>query len=115
MAINAIDRTARQVVLTVQEYSLFAGRAFLNLFRPPIYWTDFLVQSDIIGFGSLPIVILSGFFTGGVLALQSAATLAEFGATAVTGQFVEPHHDPRTRRCTDRHHGRRPERIVDGQ
>ena len=56
MAINAIDRTARQIVLTVQEYSLFAGRAFLNLFRPPIYWTDFLVQSDIIGFGSLSIV-----------------------------------------------------------
>jgi phospholipid/cholesterol/gamma-HCH transport system permease protein len=31
---------------------------------------------------------LSGFFTGGVLALQSAATLSEFGATAVTGRFV---------------------------
>jgi phospholipid/cholesterol/gamma-HCH transport system permease protein len=33
-------------------------------------------------------VLLSGFFTGGVLALQSAATLAEFGAAAVTGRFV---------------------------
>jgi phospholipid/cholesterol/gamma-HCH transport system permease protein len=88
MAINTIDRTAKQIVLTLQEYSLFAGRAFLNLFRPPIYWTDFLMQSDIIGVGSVPIVILSGFFTGGVLALQSAATLSEFGATAVTGQFV---------------------------
>ena len=32
--------------------------------------------------------MLSGFFTGGVLALQSAATLSQFGATAVTGQFV---------------------------
>jgi phospholipid/cholesterol/gamma-HCH transport system permease protein len=88
MAFNAIDRTAKQIVLTLQDYSLFAGRALLNIFRPPIYWTDFLMQSDIIGFGSLPIVILSGFFTGGVLALQSAATLTEFGATAVTGQFV---------------------------
>ena len=88
MAINAIDRTARQIVLTVQDYSLFAWRAFLNLFRPPIYWTDFLIQSVIIGFGSLPIVVLSGFFTGGVLALQSAATLSAFGATAVTGRFV---------------------------
>ncbi|MGA9060865.1 MAG: ABC transporter permease [Terracidiphilus sp.] len=88
MAIIAIDRTAKQIVLTVQEYSLFAGQALLDLFRPPIYWTDFLIQSDIVGFGSLPIVILSGFFTGGVLALQSAATLSEFGATSVTGQFV---------------------------
>jgi phospholipid/cholesterol/gamma-HCH transport system permease protein len=88
MAFNAIDRTVKQIVLTLQEYSQFAWRAMLNLFRPPIYWTDFLIQSDIIGFGSIPIVILSGFFTGGVLALQSAATLSEFGATAVTGQFV---------------------------
>jgi phospholipid/cholesterol/gamma-HCH transport system permease protein len=88
MAFIPIDRTAKQIVLTVQEYSLFAGRAFLNLFRPPIYWTVFLIQSDIIGFGSLPIVILSGFFTGGVLALQSSATLSAFGAAAVTGQFV---------------------------
>src|SRR5580700_8369772 len=88
MAINRIDRTAKQIVLTVQEYSIFSARAFLNLFRPPIYWTDFLIQSDIIGVGSIPIVILAGFFTGGVLALQSASTLAQFGAAAVTGQLV---------------------------
>jgi phospholipid/cholesterol/gamma-HCH transport system permease protein len=31
---------------------------------------------------------MSGFFTGGVLALQSAATLAQFGAAEVTGRFV---------------------------
>jgi phospholipid/cholesterol/gamma-HCH transport system permease protein len=88
MATNRIDRTARQLVLTVQDYSLFAWQALLNLFRPPIYWTEFLLQSDIIGVGSLPIVVLSGISTGGVLALQSAATLSAFGATAVTGQFV---------------------------
>jgi phospholipid/cholesterol/gamma-HCH transport system permease protein len=88
MAIISVDGPAKQIVLTVQEYSLFAWQAFLNLFRPPIYLVDFLIQSDIIGFGSIPIVVLSGFFTGGVLALQSASTLANFGATAITGQFV---------------------------
>ena len=88
MAINTIERTAKQLVLTVQDYSLFAWRAFLNLFSPPRYWQDILVQSDIIGAGSTSIVLLSGFFTGGVLALQSAATLSQFGATAVTGRFV---------------------------
>jgi phospholipid/cholesterol/gamma-HCH transport system permease protein len=88
MAMQSIDRTARRIVLTVQEYSLFASRALLDLFRPPIYWSDFLIQSDIIGFGSLPIVILAGMFTGGVLALQSSSTLTAFGAAAVTGEFV---------------------------
>ena len=88
MAIEKIDRTARQLVLTVQEYSLFAWEAVGNLFRPPVYWTDFLTQADIIGVGSLSIVVLAGLSTGGVLALQSAATLSAFGATAVTGRFV---------------------------
>ena len=88
MATNTIDRTAKQLVLTVQDYSLFAWRALMNLFSPPRYLPDFLIQSDIVGVGSSAIVLLSGFFTGGVLALQSAATLSEFGATAVTGRFV---------------------------
>jgi phospholipid/cholesterol/gamma-HCH transport system permease protein len=88
MAIHTIEITAKKLVLTVQDYSLFAWRAVTNLYHPPIYWSEFLVQSDIIGFGSLPIVILSALSTGGVLALQSSATLAAFGATAVTGQFV---------------------------
>jgi phospholipid/cholesterol/gamma-HCH transport system permease protein len=88
MAMDRFEKTAKQIVLTVQDYSLFAYRAFTNLYRPPIYWTDFLIQSDIIGVGSASIVILAGFFTGGVLALQSAATLAQFGATSVTGRFV---------------------------
>jgi phospholipid/cholesterol/gamma-HCH transport system permease protein len=88
MAKNTIDRTAKEIVLTVQEYSLFAWRALTNLFSKPRYWTDVLIQSDIIGVGSASIVLLSGFFTGGVLALQSAATLAQFGAAAVTGRFV---------------------------
>jgi phospholipid/cholesterol/gamma-HCH transport system permease protein len=88
MAIETIDKTAKDLVLTVQEYAIFAHRAIMNLFRPPIYWNEFLAQSDIIGFGSLSIVVLSGLSTGGVLALQSSATLVQFGATAVTGQFV---------------------------
>ncbi|MGA2349659.1 MAG: ABC transporter permease [Terracidiphilus sp.] len=88
MPTQAIEKTAKNLVLTVQDYSLFAYRAFMNLFRPPIYWPEFLVQADIIGVGSLSIVVLSGISTGGVLALQSSATLSAFGATAITGQFV---------------------------
>lgn len=88
MAFDRIDRAAKELVLTVQEYFLFATRALFNLFSPPVYWSDMALQSDIIGVGSTLIVIFAGFFTGGVLAVQSAATLAAFGATAVTGRFV---------------------------
>ncbi len=43
---------------------------------------------DIIGFGSLPIVLLTGFFTGGVLALQTYRTLTNFGEVGLLGQAV---------------------------
>jgi phospholipid/cholesterol/gamma-HCH transport system permease protein len=88
MAIIPIERTAKQLVLTTQDYTVFSWSALMNLFRPPVYWPEFLVQCDVIGVGSVSIVLLTGFFTGCVLALQSATTLAAFGATAITGRFV---------------------------
>jgi hypothetical protein len=51
MAIPLIEKTAKNFVFTVQDYSLFAYQAATNLFRPPVYWPEFLVQSDIIGVG----------------------------------------------------------------
>jgi len=75
-------------VLSVQEYSQLAGRSVANLFGQPRYLTDTLQQADLIGVGSVPIVVLTGFFTGAVLALQSANSLARFGALSMTGQLV---------------------------
>src|SRR5438270_6330786 len=75
-------------VLAVQDYSVLAGRALKNIFRKPRYIADTLQQADLIGVGSLPIVVLTGFFTGAVLALQSSATLAKFGSLSLTGQLV---------------------------
>lgn len=63
-------------------------RAVTNLGRRPRYWNDILVQMDIIGVGSLPITILTGFFTGAVLALQMSKTLTTFGQVSLTGQLV---------------------------
>lgn len=88
MAIATLDRAAKKGVSAVQQYALISGRALSNLFRRPFYGADIFTQADIIGVGSIPIVILTGFFTGGVLALQTASSLAQFGATGVTGQLV---------------------------
>ena len=59
-----------------------------NLFRKPLYFADMVQQADLIGVGSLPIVVLTGFFTGGVLALQTANTLQRFGSITLIGQLV---------------------------
>src|SRR5271167_2236171 len=88
MPIDSIESVAKQIVLSVQNYATLAGRAIGNIFQRPHYFADLIVQANSIGIGSLPIVILTGFFTGGVLALQSASSLAQFGAQAYTGRFV---------------------------
>ena len=75
-------------ILVVQEFTLLGLRAIANIWRPPVYWNDILVQMDIIGVGSLPITLLTGFFTGAVLALQMYKTLTTFGQISLTGQLV---------------------------
>src|SRR6266436_540624 len=79
---------AKKKIQSVQDYSILAAQSVLNLFRPPHYWADMVQQMDLIGFGSLQIVLASVFFTGAALALNSATTLSRFGATTVIGQLV---------------------------
>ncbi len=79
---------AKDTVQTVQDYSLLAGRSIANVFRYPRYFADMLQQADLIGVGSLPIVVLTGFFTGAVLALNSSTTLQRFGSLSLLGQLV---------------------------
>src|SRR5690348_15509308 len=79
---------AKQKVLAVQEYTLLAAQSVTNLMRKPLYFADMVQQADLIGVGSLPIVVLTGFFTGAVLAVQTANTLQRFGSITLIGQLV---------------------------
>lgn len=81
------DALKRQIQI-VQDYSYLAGRAFVALFTRPVYVNDILEQMDIIGIGSLPIVLLTGFFIGAVMVLQTASQFVRFGETALTGDVV---------------------------
>jgi phospholipid/cholesterol/gamma-HCH transport system permease protein len=88
MAFQSPDVFLKQKVAAVQEYSILCGAAIVDIFTPPHYWADVITQMDSIGVGSMPIIILTGFFTGCVLALQSATALTEFGAISMTGSLV---------------------------
>jgi phospholipid/cholesterol/gamma-HCH transport system permease protein len=78
----------KRYVQIVQDYSYLAARAVAALFTPPIYVNDLLEQMDIIGIGSLPIVLLTGVFIGAVMVLQTASQFERFGETALTGDVV---------------------------
>jgi len=72
----------------VQEYVRMTVTAIRSLFSPPVYRHDIIEQFDAIGVRSLTVVLLTGFFTGAVLALQSGLTLDQFGARPAVGRLV---------------------------
>jgi len=78
----------KRSLLAVQEYTDLSLRAVANLIRKPLYLADMIQQADFIGVGSLPIVILTGMFTGIVLALNTSKTLQQFGSLSLTGRLV---------------------------
>lgn len=75
-------------LLELQETTLLVARAARGLFKRPRYFPETIVQMDVIGVGSLTIVLLTGFFTGGVLTLQTFPTLQFYGAQSQTGRLV---------------------------
>jgi phospholipid/cholesterol/gamma-HCH transport system permease protein len=70
------------------DYFALGGRAVRFTVARPFYVRDLLVQMDRLGVGSLPILVLTGAFTGAVLALHSSVELARFGATMYVGNLV---------------------------
>ena len=88
MELHSPFEFVKRNVLAVQEYTFLSARAIGNVFRKPLYMADAIQQADLIGVGSLPIVALTGMFTGMVLALNYSPTLERFGQLSITGQLV---------------------------
>jgi phospholipid/cholesterol/gamma-HCH transport system permease protein len=72
----------------VQEYVYLQVATARAVFSPPYYVRDIVEQFESIGIGSLTVVVLAGFFTGAVLALQTGITLDQFGVRSFVGQLV---------------------------
>jgi phospholipid/cholesterol/gamma-HCH transport system permease protein len=75
-------------LLELQEYLRMVGKAARACVTRPFYYRDIVEQFDIIGVGSMTVVLLTGMFTGMVLALQSGFTLDQFGARSMVGRLV---------------------------
>ena len=75
-------------VLEVQEYVRLCLAAIKGTVTRPFYRHDIVEQFETIGIGSLTVVLLTGFFTGAVLALNTGITLDQFGARAFVGRLI---------------------------
>ncbi len=76
------------LLLEIQATTNLLWRALKGLRKKPRYFHEIIKQMDQIGVGSLGIVVLTGFFTGGVLILQAYPTLQYYGAQSNAGQGV---------------------------
>src|SRR6185312_4516279 len=75
-------------ILAIQEFYELAGRAIRNVARKPHYFDDILLQMESIGVGSLPIILLTGFFSGAMMAGRNSSGIAsELGSMKVTEQI----------------------------
>ena len=78
----------KQFLMELQEVTDLLWRVLKGLRKRPRYFAEIVQQMDQVGVGSLGIVILTGFFTGGVLILQAYPTLQYYGAQSNAGQGV---------------------------
>lgn len=88
MNIAAVDRALIRFFHGLQSYFALAGRTFVRMFQRPCYYREFAIQFDKLGFSSLFICLLTGLFTGMVMALQALIQLKPFAATSYVGGMV---------------------------
>jgi len=83
-----IGRAFLAMLAQIGSLTVFTLSSVSSCFRPPIYWLHILRQIMRIGYFSLPVVGLTAFFTGGVLALQIYIGGNRYGAEAIVPQIV---------------------------
>ena len=86
--LNLLENWIKSALLEVQEYVRLQIATVRGVFTRPFYFHDVVDQFDQIGIGSLTVVLLTGFFTGAVLALQTGITLDQFGARPFVGRLI---------------------------
>lgn len=77
---NPSESIFTKFFIEVYSITVFGLRFFKEVFKPPYEFSEFMKQSFLIGYKSLPLIAITGFIIGLVLTIQSRPTLAKFGA-----------------------------------
>ena len=86
--VTLLEGWIKLALMEVQEYLRLQIETVRGCITRPFYFRDVVEQFEQIGIGSLTIVVLTGFFTGAVLALQTGITLDQFGARPFVGRLI---------------------------
>lgn len=86
--IAKIGRYVLNLLALMGHMALFLAEAIYTIFVPPFKFKWFLRRLRFLGTRSMGIILLTGAFTGMVLALQLYYTLRKFGSEALLGPAV---------------------------
>lgn len=87
-AVSSLGHGFTGHIEAIGQFFILLGQFFIATFRPPYRWKLLLQQMEFVGFGSLFIIILTGFFTGAIFSYQSAYAFGLFGAESLVGSTV---------------------------
>lgn len=85
---HAVTSAVLGFLVFVGESALITFDAFRRCFRRPFEAEETMGQMAFIGAASVPIVALTGFFSGAVLSLYLSQFLTQYGATGFVGATV---------------------------
>ena len=86
--VRSINNWLKSRVLEVQEFVIFMANASKGLYKKPRYWHDFFDYMDIMGVGSIPIVLIAGGCVGALITLETLAARRAFGAYVLLGKLT---------------------------
>jgi phospholipid/cholesterol/gamma-HCH transport system permease protein len=85
---TTIGNALKAWAFIIQDYSLLAFHSVRNIFADKHFATELVEQMDVIGVGSLRIVVVALFCVGGSIVLNAASQFSRFGETVLTGDAV---------------------------
>ena len=85
---HSINNWLKLRVLEAQEFVIFMANTTRGLYKKPRYWHDFFDHMDIMGVGSIPIVLIAGGCIGALITLETLSELRTFGANVLLGKLT---------------------------
>lgn len=84
---DSFNNSLKSIAFVVQDYSVMAAHAIRSIFTKRNF-KDLTQQMDVVGVGSLRIVLIALVCVGGVIVLNAASQFRRFGETVLTGDAV---------------------------
>jgi phospholipid/cholesterol/gamma-HCH transport system permease protein len=88
VAVENIGSKTMEYIESLGQITVILLQTIYWFFRPPYRFYNFARQLDFIGVKSIPIIALTGAFTGMVFALQSSYAFSQFQANYLVGPTV---------------------------